>query len=65
MSGCELANGFHELGDSIEQRRRFEANCRDRQVKGLSVMMPDERLLAGLAEGLPDCSGVALAWTAY
>jgi lysyl-tRNA synthetase class 2 len=58
--GVELANGFHELGDADEQRRRFEADHARRHARGLSVPPLDENLLAALAAGLPDCTGVAL-----
>ncbi len=60
VNGIELANGFQELTDSDEQRRRFEENCRQRYDLGLEAMAPDERLLMALAAGLPFCSGVAL-----
>ncbi|MDE2090086.1 MAG: EF-P lysine aminoacylase GenX, partial [Gammaproteobacteria bacterium] len=60
INGVELANGFHELGDADEQRRRFAANLARRRALGLAQVPPDERLLAALAGGLPDCSGVAL-----
>ena len=56
----ELANGYHELTDADEQRRRF---VRDRQVRaGRGTVQPplDERLLAALQAGMPDCAGVAL-----
>lgn len=58
--GLELANGFHELGDAAEQRARFEADNRQRAALGLPAVPLDERLLAALEQGLPDCSGVAL-----
>lgn len=58
--GLELANGFHELGDAAEQRARFEADHRKRATLGLPAVPLDERLLAALEQGLPDCSGVAL-----
>ena len=60
--GVELANGFHELADSAEQRRRFEADQRERQRRGIAAPALDERLLAALAQGLPDCAGVALGF---
>jgi lysyl-tRNA synthetase class 2 len=60
VRGMELANGFHELTDSGEQRRRFEADRTLRQAHGRSAPPMDERLLAALAHGLPDCAGVAL-----
>ena len=58
--GGELANGFHELGDSAEQRKRFEAELAERAVQGSEQPPMDERLLAALEAGFPDCSGVAL-----
>ncbi len=60
LDGIELANGFHELGDAVEQRRRFAAENAARQAHGLPVMPVDENLLAALDAGLPECAGVAL-----
>ncbi len=60
VRGVELANGFHELADAAEQRRRFEADNRARIARGLPPGVIDEALLAALAHGLPDCAGVAL-----
>jgi len=58
--GVELANGYHELRDPTEQRRRFEADNAARRAAGSPVVPIDERLLAALEHGLPDCAGVAL-----
>jgi lysyl-tRNA synthetase class 2 len=58
--GVELVNGFHELGDSAEQRKRFESELAERAEQGRDTPPMDERLLAALAAGLPDCAGVAL-----
>ena len=60
--GIELANGFHELGEASEQRARFEADNAGRQRLGLPVQPLDERLLAALGAGLPDCAGAALGF---
>jgi lysyl-tRNA synthetase class 2 len=60
--GIELANGFHELQSADEQRARFERDNAERANAGLPVWPPDERLLAALAAGLPDCAGVALGF---
>ncbi len=60
MHGMELANGFHELADANEQRKRFEENLRERKELGLPAMPIDEFFLAALLHGLPDCAGVAL-----
>lgn len=59
LGGIELANGFHELADPAEQRRRFERDNRLRAERGLPEIPLDEQLLAAL-EHLPDCAGVAL-----
>jgi lysyl-tRNA synthetase class 2 len=58
--GVELANGFHELTDPEEQARRFARDREERRRRGLPAPPADERFLAALASGLPDCSGVAL-----
>jgi lysyl-tRNA synthetase class 2 len=60
LAGMELANGFHELTDAAEQRRRFVADNTKRRAQGQPEMPMDERFLAALAAGLPDCAGVAL-----
>jgi len=60
--GVELANGFHELASADEQRARFETDNAERRRSGLPVAPLDERLLAALAAGLPDCAGVALGF---
>ncbi len=56
----ELANGYYELTSAQEQQSRFEADNRSREAKGLTPMPLDNRLIAALEHGLPDCAGVAL-----
>jgi lysyl-tRNA synthetase class 2 len=60
--GIELANGFHELASAPEQRDRFERDVAERRRLGLPAASLDERLLAALEAGLPDCCGVALGF---
>ncbi len=60
FKGMELANGFRELTDSHEQRLRFEQDNRKREAKGMPVLPIDEYLLAALADGMPECAGVAM-----
>jgi len=60
--GIELANGFQELAAPNEQRARFERDNAQRRRLGLPVFPPDERLLAALGCGFPDCAGVALGF---
>lgn len=56
----ELANGYHELTDADEQRKRFENDNRRRRTRGLREVPLDENLLAAMSAGLPQCAGVAL-----
>ena len=60
MQGLELGNGFYELTDPVEQQQRFDAEILTRQQQGLPEAVMDQRLLAALAAGLPDCAGMAL-----
>jgi lysyl-tRNA synthetase class 2 len=60
IDGLELGNGFHELTDAEELRRRFQADSEERRAAGLPLVAPDERLLEALSSGLPACAGVAL-----
>ena len=55
----ELANGYHELNDAVEQRARFDRDNTVRRSRGLHEIPLDERLL-GVLDALPDCAGVAL-----
>ncbi len=60
VQGIELANGFYELTDAIEQRQRFEQSLQARATENKPLYPIDEHFLAALEAGLPTCSGVAL-----
>ncbi len=60
INGVELGNGFYELTDAIEQNQRFDDEIASRQQKDLTGVVKDDRLIAALKAGLPDCSGVAI-----
>lgn len=60
FKGIELANGFHELQDASEQRKRFEKDLAYRADHGMAQVSFDENFLAALERGIPDCAGVAL-----
>ncbi len=57
--GVELANGFGELTDAAEQRRRFEHEMQIKQRLYGERYPIDEELLEALAM-MPDASGVAM-----
>ncbi len=58
-AGVELCNGFGELTDPQEQRRRFEEEMEIKHRVYVERYPIDEELLAAL-EIMPDASGVAL-----
>lgn len=60
VDGVELGNGYHELTDGKEQLRRFNADLHKRASNNLPAVPVDQRLVAALDSGLPDCAGVAL-----
>lgn len=60
IDGTELANGYFELTDPVEQRHRFEADNALRRERKLPVVELDDKLLAALRVGLPASAGVAL-----
>ena len=61
VCGIELANGFGELTDAAEQRRRFEAEMDLKQQRYGERYPIDEELLAALAI-MPPAAGVALGF---
>lgn len=60
IGGLELANGFGELCDAQEQRRRFEEDLRQRHALGRPGYPMPTRLLAALERGMPPSAGVAM-----
>ncbi len=59
MAGIELANGFSELTDPVEQRARFEAERRQRAAAGKAVYPMPEPFLRAL-QHMPEAAGIAL-----
>jgi lysyl-tRNA synthetase class 2 len=55
--GFEIANGFSELNDPAEQRRRFEAQLRDRAAGNAEAHQMDEDYVRALEYGLPPTAG--------
>ncbi|WP_194436823.1 elongation factor P--(R)-beta-lysine ligase [Vibrio fluminensis] len=60
FKGIELANGFHELDNPVEQLARFEQDNVKRVEMGLPTQPIDYHLIEALKSGLPECAGVAL-----
>ena len=62
IAGVEIANGFGELTDAAEQRRRFIADMDLKQQLYGTRYPLDEEFLAALAHGIPDSAGMALGF---
>lgn len=61
LGPLELANGYHELGDAMEQGSRFVRDAELRSARdGVPSPSIDRHLLDALAHGFPSCAGVAL-----
>ena len=58
--GLELANGFAELTEPVEQRKRFEDEESARRAAGKQPYTIDDRFLHALESGLAPCAGIAL-----
>lgn len=59
IGGLELANGFSELTDPLEQISRFERDRQVRQAKGKPVYPMPEKFLVAL-QHMPEAAGIAL-----
>jgi len=57
IGGFEVANAFSELNDPEEQRRRFEAQLKDRARGDLEAHAMDEDYIRALEYGLPPTAG--------
>jgi len=62
VCGIELANGFVELTDPVEQRARFVEDRARRHAMGGEDWPMDEDFLAALAHGMPASAGIALGF---
>jgi lysyl-tRNA synthetase class 2 len=56
----EIANGFSELNDPEDQRRRFEAQLKERERGDEEAHQMDENYINALSYGMPPAGGVGL-----
>lgn len=59
IGGLELANGFSELTNAEEQRKRFEEALQARDIKTMARYAMPEKFLQALP-AMPDAAGIAL-----
>jgi elongation factor P--(R)-beta-lysine ligase len=62
IDGVELCNGFSELIDPVEQKKRLEQDQETREKLGWTVYPIDQRFLAALEDGVPPSGGNALGF---
>jgi lysyl-tRNA synthetase class 2 len=56
----EIANGFSELNDPEDQRRRFESQLKERERGDEEAHQMDENYINALSYGMPPAGGVGL-----
>ena len=56
-AGMEIANGFSELNDPLEQRQRFLDQLKERERGDLEAHRMDEDYVRALGHGLPPTGG--------
>ncbi|MEJ7618281.1 MAG: amino acid--tRNA ligase-related protein [Pyrinomonadaceae bacterium] len=60
ISGMEVANGFSELNDPVEQSERFADQMRERERGDEEAMQVDDDYLRALAYGMPPAAGIGI-----
>jgi lysyl-tRNA synthetase class 2 len=60
VGGMEISNGFSELNDPEDQRRRFEAQLTERERGDLEAHQMDEDYIRALSYGMPPAGGVGV-----
>ena len=57
IAGMEIANGFCEINDPVDQRQRFEAQMNLRERGDEEAMLIDEDYIRALSYGMPPTAG--------
>lgn len=60
--GIELGNGYHELFNADEQKKRLEQSNLKRLELGKNPLPIDYRFLSALEKDFPDCYGIAVGF---
>jgi len=57
IAGREIANGFSELNDPVDQKDRFVQQLKDKEADGDETPMLDEDYIQALEYGMPPTAG--------
>ena len=57
IAGREIANGFSELNDPLDQRERFVQQMKEKDEEGAPFLRLDEDFLQALEFGMPPTAG--------
>jgi lysyl-tRNA synthetase class 2 len=60
IAGMEIANGFSELNDPVEQYERFRDQVRQRERGDEEAMLMDEDYIRALSYGMPPAAGIGI-----
>lgn len=60
IAGMEIANGFSELNDPVEQSERFRDQMKQREKGDEEAMLMDEDYIRALSYGMPPAAGIGI-----
>jgi lysyl-tRNA synthetase class 2 len=60
IAGMEIANGFSELNDPVEQFERFRDQVKQREKGDEEAMLMDEDYIRALSYGMPPAAGIGI-----
>ena len=60
IAGMEIANGFSELNDPVEQYDRFRDQVKQRERGDEEAMVMDEDYIRALSYGMPPAAGIGI-----
>ena len=60
IGGYEIANGFSELNDPVDQKERFEAQDKKRRSGDLEAHVIDYDYINALGYGMPPTGGIGI-----